>query len=74
MPNRNYRFLNELSLQNRGDFPTCWFKLLVFLGRLETLYKPFLIQCQERNKPHPNLPQHRPQATEKENYIPSYFH
>ena len=55
-------------------FPRIGSKFLEILDKLELLYKPFLIQCQERNKPYPNLPQHYPQATEKENYIPSYFH
>ena len=67
-------FLQNYLYKNETVFPRIGSKFLEILGRLETLYKPFLIQCQESNKPHPNLPQHYLQATEKENYIPSYFH
>ena len=67
-------FLQNYLYKTEAVFPRVGSKLLVFLGRLETLYKPFLIQCQESNKPRPNFPQYRPQAAKKENHLPSYFY
>jgi len=67
-------FSTNYLYKTEAVFPRVGWKFLEILDKLELLYKPFLIQCQESNKPHPNFPQHRPQAAKKENHLLSYFY